>query len=102
MTSTVAPASSGAWDGRGPYPATASTDAHHVLSEYHHYRAIRGLVGAAIAEAETGAGIETQAARLAAALGELLTENAVLRVLAAPAVSAEVPVAPTAGPPEAG
>ena len=80
MTASIA----AGWDGRGPYPATASDDAHHALSEYHNYRAILGLAGPALAEAETGAGLDAQAARLAGALGAVLAEVAVLRVLAAP------------------
>ncbi len=82
-TVTPAPASSGGWSGHGPYPAGASEDAHHTLSEYHHYCALRGLAGAEAADAETGSTLAAQAAMLAAALGELLAENAALRVLAA-------------------
>jgi hypothetical protein len=76
------------WDGYGSYPATAETDANHVLSEWHNYAALSGLCGPSAAAAETGADAYTQGVRLAAALAALLAECAALRVLAAPA---EVP-----------
>ena len=85
----AAPASAGAWDGRGPYPPSASSDAHHTLSEYHNYAALVLVLGVDQAEHESGAGAAVHATRLAAALGELLRENAVLRVLAAPAEVAQ-------------
>jgi hypothetical protein len=58
-----------------------SADAHHQLGEYHAYAALAGLAGAEVAEAETGASLAVHAARLAAVLGELLAENAGLRVI---------------------
>jgi hypothetical protein len=81
-----------AWDGFGPYPAPAINDAHHVLSEYHQYEAIRDLAGDSVAEAESGRGVREHAATLAATLAEVLIEAAALRVLAAESV---VPPAPS-------
>lgn len=60
----------------------ALSDVHHVLSEYHAFAAIAAAVGAADAEAETGAPLHVHAVRLAAALAELLAENVLLRELA--------------------
>lgn len=66
--------------------ASPSADGHDALSEYHSYAAIAVTCGEAAAEAETGAALPVHAARLAAALGELLAENAVLRVIASAAI----------------
>lgn len=68
---------------RGPLVFAASGDAHHILSEYHAYAALAAVAGADVAEQETGAPVEVHAARLAAALGELLAEHAALAVIAA-------------------
>ena len=59
----------------------ASPDAHHALSEYHAYAALAAVAGPA--EQETGAPAGVHAARLAAALGEVLAEHAALAVIAA-------------------
>lgn len=67
----------------GPLVFAASGDAHHALSEYHAYAAIAAVCGGRAAAAETGASLEVHAARLAAALGELLAEHAALAVIAA-------------------
>jgi hypothetical protein len=70
------------WDGTGPYPASAYEDAHHILSEYHAYLACAGM-GADVAADVSGADVAVHAARLAAALSEVLVESAALQVIAA-------------------
>jgi hypothetical protein len=64
-------------------PATAAADAHHQLGEYNAYAALAAMLGADVAEDETGAPLEVHAVRLAAALSALLAEHAALRVIAA-------------------
>jgi hypothetical protein len=65
------------------HPVPRSADAHHQLGEYHAYAAIAAVMGPDVATEETGAPLHVHAARLAAVLGELLAENAALRVIAA-------------------
>jgi len=65
---------------RAPRP---SADAHHVLSEWHHYGALAAACSPQLAAAETGAPAEVHAARLGAALGDVLAELAAVQVLAA-------------------
>lgn len=70
-------------------PVPAYSDAHHALSEFHAFQAIASLCGDDAATAETGAPLRLHAVRLAAVLGDLIAEHAVLREFAAS--SPEVP-----------
>lgn len=64
--------------------ARLSDDAHHVLSEWHRFAALAGAASARAAEAETGAPAAVHAARLAAALGDVLADLAAAELRAAP------------------
>lgn len=63
--------------------ARPSDDAHHILSEFHHWAALAGAAGRKVADADSCASAEVHAARLAAALGDVLAELAECRHLAA-------------------